>query len=328
MAHREIAQGRSKATSAKYRLYLTRLLAFCRQADIAPHQVTHDHLETFTGLYVFKHMNMGPAARRAVVAAVKGFYKYLYEHNHIPANPAQRLVYPQEPKRLPKALPLDAAERLMWAPDLGQFTGIRDAAIIGLLIGCGLRASGLVNLNTNDLIWSRAGLDEQLAIRVIEKGDKQRQVPVPDAARLLLRAYLGHHYLQTVNRDIGNNNQVLFISTRNSRLPAHLRYGEALRLSPRSIRDMLIKYGTRAGIPRQYLHPHALRHLYGKELAEDDVDVLDRMALMGHATVKSAEVYSHITDRKLRRIADASNPLSKINTPVSELLKHLEQSKP
>jgi site-specific recombinase XerD len=110
-------------------------------------------------------------------------------------------------------------------------------------------------------------------------------------------------------------------------VPASDLYGETLRLSDDSVREMIIKYGEKAGIPRHYLHPHAMRHLFGRELTEDDVDVLDRMGLMGHSDVKSNEIYSQISQRKLRRIIDKSNPLSKIRSPVSDLSKLLRQKK-
>jgi site-specific recombinase XerD len=324
LTYREVSQGRSKQTSVKYRLYLTRLIKFCEQTGLDLYQVNHDHLEAFTGVYVYKEMNMGPMARRAVVASVRGFYKWLLLKEVIQANPSLKLEYPKAPQKLPHAMPIDAAERLMWAPDLSTFTGIRDAAMLGLLIGCGIRVTGLVRLNTNNFEWSQQNGNEQLSIRVHEKGDKDRVVPVPDQARLLIRAYLGHSYLKSVNRFIDTNNQVMFISTSNRMHPVSEQYGENLRLGTNSVRLMIVKYGEKTGIPRDYCHPHTLRHLFGKELTEDDVDVLDRMGLMGHVDVKSAEIYSHIAQRKFRRIIDKSSPLSKMHTPVSDLSKILQ----
>lgn len=324
LTFREVSQGRSQQTSVKYRLYLARLLKFCNHAGIEPSSATPEHLEAFTGVYVYKEMAMGPHARRAVVAAVRGFYKWLEQKGYIKCNPSTKLEYPKAPQKLPRSMPIDAAERLMWAPDLKTFTGIRDAAMLGLLIGCGIRITGLVRLNTNNFEWSRHEGKEQLSVRVHEKGDKDRLVPVPDQARLLIRAYMGHSYLEKVNRFIDVNNQVMFISTANRMVPASDMYGENLRMGANSVRLMIVKYGEQAGIPREYCHPHALRHLFGQELTEDDVDVLDRMGLMGHADVKSAEIYSHTAQRKLRRIIDKSSPINKMRTPVSDLSSLLE----
>ena len=321
-------QGKSEKTAIKYRLYLERLVTYCEANNIQLLEISTDHLEVFTGVYVFKQMELGPRTRRTVVAAVRGFYGWCFEKQLSARDPAKPLHYPKAPIKVPVAFPLDAAEKLIWAPDLTEFTGVRDAAILSLLIGCGFRVSGLVRLNESKLIWSSEAGRELLSIRVTEKGDKERLVPVPDEARLLLRAYLGHEYLKKVNRDVGMGDRVLFISTRNRHVMAGDLYGDVLRLGPHSINNLIIKHGEKLNIPREYLHPHALRHLYGVELTEDSVDVLDRMTLMGQSDVKSAEIYSHIGQRKLRKLVDASNPLSKMSTPVSDLSKILQQGKP
>lgn len=328
LTYREVSQGKSQQTSVKYRLYLTRLLKFLEQVGAEPNTATHDDLETFTGLYIYKEMNMGASARRTVVAAVKGWYKWLYRKGHISKNIAEKVEYPRAPRAMPVPMPLDAAERLMWGPDLTTFTGVRDAAMFSLLIGCGLRISGLVGLNTHDLVWSMDDGEEVLSLRIIEKGEKERLVPVPTNARLLLRAYLGHHYLTTVDRRIDDSgNEVLFITTKNYKVSPEKRYGEAIRLTPRGFRYNMVRTGERVGVPRQYLHPHSLRHLFGAELAEDDVDVLDRMSIMGHSDVKSAEIYSHIAQRKHRKTMEKSSPIQKIGTPVSDLARILESKK-
>jgi site-specific recombinase XerD len=267
-----VSQGRSEQTAVKYRLYLLRLKQFCKDRQLDPLTIGRDELEIYTGIFSFKEKEMGAIARRAVVAAVKGFYKYLEREGTIKKSPAADLAYPKKTFKLPVALPIDAAERLMWAPDLNEFIGVRDAAMLGLLIGCGIRVAGLVGLNMSHLDWSAVDGLEQLSILVTEKGNKERIVPVPDEARLLLRAYLGHEQLERLNRSLPDGDQVLFVSTRNRMVPASDLYGETLRLSDDSVREMIIKYGEKAGIPRHYLHPHAMRHLFGRELTEDDVD--------------------------------------------------------
>lgn len=327
LEYKTINQGRSSSTAAKYRPYLEKLLVFCKENNLQLLEVSTDDLDIFTGVYLFKQMDIGPRTRRTVVAAVRGFYSWCLKKGLIHTDPAAGVPYPKAPNKIPVAFPLDCAERLIWAPDLTEFMGVRDAVILSLLMGCGLRVSGLVRLNESDLLWSSDAGREQLSIRTHEKGDKERLVPAPDEVRLLVRAYLGHDYLSKVNRDLEAGDRVLFISTRNRHRMSCDLYGEALRLGRKSVNKIIVKYGEKLNIPREYLHPHALRHLYGAELTEDDVDVLDRMALMGQSDVKSAEIYSHIAQRKLRRIVTRSNPLTKMHTPVSDLSKKLEQVK-
>lgn len=327
LEYKVMNQGKSERTADKYRLYLERLVKYCELNNLQLLEVSIDHLEVFSGVYVFKTMELGPRTRRTVVAAVRGFYDWCFKKNLINNNPAAGLAYPKAPNKIPVAFPLDAAEKLIWAPDLTEFTGVRDAAMMSLLIGCGLRVSGVCRLNESDLIWGSEDGRELLSIKTYEKGNKERLVPAPNEVLLLVRAYLGHGYLDKVNREIEAGDRVLFISTRNRYVMAGDLYGEVLRLTPRSISNIIVKYGEKLNIPREYLHAHALRHLYGVELTEDSVDVLDRMTLMGHSDVKSAEIYSHVAQRKLRKIIDQSNPLNKMNTPVSDLSKILQQEK-
>lgn len=91
---------------------------------------------------------------------------------------------------------------------------------------------------------------------------------------------------------------------------------------------MVLRHGRRAGVPEDQLHPHAVRHLYGTELAEDDVDLLIRQQLLGHADPKSTEVYTHLAARKLTSSVDRANPLAKIKSPMSQLLQELSAAKP
>lgn len=313
----EANRGRAPQTASKYRGYLERLVACYPDRDLAT--LTTEEIEVFAGPVSVKG-GLSGRSRRALVAAIRGLYKWMRRNGLVNSNPAGSLPYPKAPHRLPLPITLANAERLIWSPDLGTFTGIRDACILSMLIGCALRVSGLCSLNEEDLVVVGNDDDRRLVVRVTEKGRKERQVPVPREAALMLQAYLGHPELEQIDRRTDTGRHVLFVSTNNRKVaPADYR-GEARRLTRRAINTLIEKHGAAAGIPRDQLHPHALRHLYGAELAEDDVDVLLRQALMGHADARSAQIYSHLADRKLTRVVDRSNPLGKIRTPVSELL--------
>ena len=317
------SQGKSEGTCIKYRCYLDRLVEYLPGELI---EATRDQLEAFVGLEAHK-AGMAPRSRRVMVAAVRGFYEWLKREGKLVSNPAETIEYPRSGRRLPNVASLDAAEKLLMAPDLDTFKGVRDAAILAMLIGGGFRVSGVVNLNDSHLIWYRDGEAERLAVRVTEKGNKQRMVPMPAEARLLLRAYLGHPELRGIDRLLEDGDKVLFVSLRNRLVPEHDYRGEARRISAQSIDAMIKLYGERQGIPQEQLHAHALRHLYGTELAESDVDILRRQALMGHADPKTTEIYTHLAMRKISQTVDLASPLGKIKTPVSELLRHIENKK-
>jgi len=317
--------GRSARTAQIYRLALARLEGFLSGAD--PLRVSTDELLAFTGPWLHKQ-GLAPESRKTHVAAVREFYGWLKQYGRIRANPAEHVPYPRAPKRLPRLMTLANAEKLMWSPDFTTFEGVRDGAMLGMLIGCGLRASGLVNLNEGDLVQEVIDGRPRLILRAEEKGKKQRSIPVPVEADLLLRLYLEHPELKEIDRDIGRGDKVLFVSTRNRTCPAHEYSGERRRMNRRAVLDMVARHGRRAGIPEEQIHPHALRHLYGTELAEGDVDLLVRQKLMGHADPKSTEVYTHLAMRKLTRESDRANPMAKMRTPASDLLRRLQGEKP
>ena len=168
---------------------------------------------------------------------------------------------------------------------------------------------------------------ERLIIRLTEKGKKERLSPVPFEAALLVRAYLGHPELGDIDRVTPAGRRVLFVNIRNRSVPAHERYGENRRLRCNAVRQMILKYGEQVGIQKEHCHPHALRHLYGTELAEGDVDLLQRQALLGHEEPKTTAIYSHLAMRKLAATAEKHNPLARMtNTPARALANRLHRS--
>lgn len=316
-------QGRSDATLDKYLDYLMRFSSFLIDKRGGRDFMTADRydLEEFAGIFSHKQ-GISPRSRRPIVAVLRGFFKWMNDMGIRSDNPAAHLTYPRSGNPLPRQMELKNAEKILMQPDLDTFIGVRDAAIIAILAGCGLRVSGLVFLNESSLIWTENEGQEWLLLRVNEKGKKERIVPVPHEARLLIRAYLGHPNLDLIDRTLPSGDRVLFVSTMNGVCQDHEYFGERRRLSRGYIKKILQKYGERAGVPKDQCHPHALRHLYGTELAEEDTDLLKIQSLMGHGDPKSTQVYVHLAMRKLSTQVNRANPLSKMKTPVSGIVPH------
>jgi len=320
LSRKQFGQGRSARTVAIYRLALTRLDLFLegKAASLA----TADELATFAGPWLHKLGNQA-RSRRTHVAAVREFYRWLHERNVIASNPAAGLPYPSAGMKIPSVMTLANAEKLMWAPDFTTFEGVRDAAMMSLLVGCGLRVSGLVNLNRGNILADELDGTPRLFLKVVEKGDRERSMPIPPEADLMLRMYLEHPDLKAIDARLDDGDEVLFVTTRNRTCPPHEYRGGRRRFNRVSVRQMMQRYARRVGIPEDQAHPHALRHLYGTELAESDVDMATRQKLLGHADPKSTTIYTHLARRKLAREVDRANPLAKMKTPVSDLLKRL-----
>ena len=317
---KEHNEGRSEVTITAYRYHLIALRKYLLARKMTLLSATPEAIEDFAGKYQHER-KVKPISRRVTVTAIRGFYQWATRKGVLDENPAACLAIPKVGMPLPRAMSMAHAERLLMEPGIKTFRTLRDTAILAVLIGTGCRASGVRNLHEQDLIWTQTKVGtERLILRLAEKGKKERLVPVPLECSLLIRAYLGHPELGQIDRTLPTGERVLFVNLHNPRVPAHRHFGEMRCLSRRYLHIIVRKYGQRAGIPAEYCHPHALRHLYGTELAEHDVDLLMRQSLLGHASPATTEVYTHLAMRKLTKTVDLANPLGKMPSSPSYAL--------
>jgi integrase/recombinase XerD len=326
LEHLGMAQGRSPRTQEVYGLALKRLGEFMAPRSIL--MADGSELEAFCGLWLHKK-GVVAASRKPYVSAVRMFFKWAAGRGLLPtrSSPTTELKHPKTGHRLPRVISLSNAERLMWGPDLSTFIGIRDAAMLSLLMGLGLRVSGLVGLNEGDFQVMQVDGKARMALVTEEKGGKMRRLPVPREADALLRVYLAHEELAAIDRDTvgkhGKPDRVLFVNFKNPTVQEHEHRGEKRRLSRKGVHSMIQGYGRKLDIPIEELHPHAMRHLFGTELTEEDVPTLTTQGLMGHADAKSTEIYVELSMRKKMRVVDQHAPLAKMRTPISEFLKRM-----
>jgi site-specific recombinase XerD len=326
LQHLEHSRGRAGGTVGKYGGHLRRLEGWLGERGSSIERATRVQVEEFCGIHAHK-IGISPRSRRPLVAAVRGFYTWMVRRGDVSSSPAEYVSYPAAGRALPRPTTLQHAEKMLMTPDVSTLQGARDAAIMGVFIGCGVRLSGLCALNESQLQAIEIDGVEWLILRVVEKGKKERLVPIPHEARLLLLTYLGHPDLALIDRTLPNSDRVLFVSLRNQVVPVHEYHGERRRLSARSVQDMLIKYALQAGVPRAEAHPHALRHLFGTELAEHDVHLLRMQTLLGHVNANDTKTYTHLAIRTLVKEISRANPLRRMKTPVSELVRELAARK-
>lgn len=312
-------RGHAGTTLGSYRAAVRLWAEWCASQRVQMTRATPDQVQRWTGIELHKR-GLSSATRRVFVSALRGWYRWLLARRVIPANPCEGLPYPKLGRSLPVPMPVADAEKLLAGCDLDTFAGVRDIAMLAVLLGCGPRVSGLTAMNEGDLLWtvSEQGFEE-LTIRLREKGAHERYVPAPEETRLLVRAYLGHPELEEIDRRLPDGDQVLWCNQHNSHTLGPDHRGEARRLTAWSVWQMIKRRGETAGIEARYLHPHAFRHLYGQELAEGDVALLTAQRLMGHTDPKSTAIYSHIAFRKLRKAAQEANPMRRIKSPASGL---------
>jgi integrase/recombinase XerC len=219
-----------------------------------------------------------------MLSAWRGFYRYLARDHGFARNPFQGIRAPRTPKTLPKALTPDEAARLMELPGDEPMT-IRDRAMFELFYSSGLRLSELTALKSIDLDL-RDGI-----VRVTGKGAKTRVVPVGDLARRALEKWLAV-------RPAFATEHVLFVDA-NGR-----------PVSPRTVQRRLDNWAIRQGMS-QHVHPHMLRHSFASHLLQSSGDLRAVQEMLGHASISTTQVYTHLDYQYLAKIYDAAHPRAK-----------------
>lgn len=234
-----------------------------------------------------------PATSARKLASLRSFYKWLIREGVIEASPMAMIRSPKQPKNLPKAITIDQVLALLEAPDEKDWLGQRDRALLETLYSTGIRVSELVGINLDDL----DEIGGTLTVR--GKGRKERIVP------------LGQHATQAIER----YRQALGEQTRHlqkaqpSPAPLFLnRLGS--RLDARSVRRKLDIYLTKAGLDPK-ISPHTLRHSFATHLLDNGADLRAVQELLGHASLATTQVYTHLTPHRMHQAYDAAHPRAK-----------------
>lgn len=323
-------RNKSPATLAKYEAYLLRFSRWVRGEDPAaakptttdPCAVTQQDVELYVGLHAHAR-GLKPQSRLGELASLRSFYGWAAARGLLPGNPACDVSYPSVGRPLPRPISMSWAEKVLMAPGISEFTGLRDTTMIAVLISTGVRVSGLLGLTERSLMWFNDGPRERLALRVLEKGKAERVVTASREVAVLMRAYMGHETYRSTLRDLKGGDRVLWMTT-GRRCPPHLYHGPLRQMSVRTFQERLEFYGEQVGVPPGLRSPHAYRHLMGTELAESDVDVLQRQVILGHVSADTTRIYSHLATRKIMATIDQASPIAKMRGDLVMSLRALQ----
>ncbi|QDT67602.1 Tyrosine recombinase XerD [Planctomycetes bacterium MalM25] len=221
------------------------------------------------------------------MSAVRSFFKFGLREGWVTANPAEPLHNPRKSRKLPQFLTGDEVSRLLSAPPADSALGLRDRAILETLYSAGLRVSELVGANDGDL-----DLDQGL-LQVRGKGRKERLTPLGKYATGALRDWLGNRKL--AKGESRGEETPLFTN----------RFGR--RLTTRSVARLLEKHLATAGLdPRT--SPHTLRHSFATHLLDRGADIRSVQELLGHSSLVTTQVYTHVSTRSLREAYEKAHP--------------------
>lgn len=285
----------SKHTIKAYRNDLGQFYRFLREQlgreEVALQDIDWLAIRHFLGALRREGFSKKSMARK--LTSIRSFLKFLCREGLMETNPASHITSPKLGKRLPSLLNQDQMSRVMDLPDTRTILGLRDLAILELLYSTGIRLGELVGLNLQS--FEQGGE----VIRVTGKGGKQRIVPVGRKAVQALKAYLERRdeLLGKAVRpgEVKGKEEALFLNYR----------GE--RLSPRGVQRVVEKYLRRVS-EAQKVSPHVLRHTFATHLLDAGADLRAVKELLGHTSLSSTQIYTHVTTERLKKAYEQAHP--------------------
>lgn len=300
LEHVRVEKRLAARTLALYTLDLEKLAHFAAGAGVPLSQLTSAHIRRFVA-----QMHAGGRSGRGIALILsgwRGFFAWAARQGLVGHNPVQDVRAPRAPKPLPKALPVDDAVRLAeWEnPGGDPWLEARDAAMVELLYGCGLRVGELAGLDAvpgaDTQRLGRGWLDLQAGeAHVFGKGSKRRSVPVGRAAAQALEAWLALRAQPFGGEGAARLDAALFVGRRGA------------RLSAQSIWTRLRERSQQAGLTTP-VHPHMLRHSFASHLLQSSGDLRAVQELLGHANITTTQVYTRLDFQHLAKVYDAAHP--------------------
>ncbi|MDN5558630.1 MAG: site-specific tyrosine recombinase XerD [Ruaniaceae bacterium] len=289
LTHLTVERGLSVHTIAAYQRDLQRYREYLQsQNRITLTSVTQDDVAHYLGVLgtgADGGRPLAPSSAARALAAVRGLHDFALIEGHVGIDVAAEVPPPKAPERLPSALSVAEVTALIEATGTDTAVGLRDRALLELLYGTGARISEAVSLAVDDI--------EESTITVTGKGNKMRLVPVGSYAREAIEAYLVR--ARPALASGGKGSARLFLNTRGG------------PLSRQSAHAIVAKAADRAGIPTA-ISPHTLRHSYATHLLQGGADIRVVQELLGHASVTTTQIYTHVTIDALRETYALAHP--------------------
>lgn len=256
---------------------IEKLLAYFGEQGIDPLAARLEDLQAFAAN--LHSIGVGARSQCRILSGVRTFYHYLQVDGYISDDPSELLESPQLGDHLPEVLTTEEVDRLEQAIDLSKWEGQRNKAIIEVLFSCGLRVSELVTLRLSDLYL------EEHFVRVVGKGRKERLVPISESAIKQLQLWFIDRNLMDIKP---GEEDYVFLNRRGAHLTRTM------------ILIMIKRLGEEAGISKT-ISPHTLRHSFATALLAGGADLRAIQAMLGHESIGTTEIYTHIDTHELRR---------------------------
>ena len=286
----KLEKGLSKASVLAYLQDLRKLQSFVdiHKINRSLPQLNLEDLQAFISYLNELELSLNSQAR--IVSSLKGFYKYLILEDIIQDDPASLLSAPKSARTLPAVLSTEAIDRMLGAIDHSKKEGIRNRAIIEVLYACGLRVSELTNLKLSN-VYLDVGY-----VKVIGKGNKERIIPIGEEAIKHLQFYLQDR--RQMNTIKSESEDIVFLNRRGAQLSRNMIF-------------MIVKeLAKKAGI-KVKVSPHTFRHSFATHLIEGGANLRVVQALLGHRSIITTEIYTHLDMNYLKETIQMFHPRNK-----------------
>ncbi len=282
-----IEKSLSQNTIASYLRDIKKLQEYIDEnhSEISPENVTKEHLHEF--IIHINEKEISPRSQARLISGIRSFFRYLLIENKINNDPTQWLDMPSIESRLPETLSVDEINRIIDSVDLSKPDGERNKAILETLYGCGLRVSELTNMKISDIHF------KEEFIRITGKGNKERLVPIGRSALKQINIHLNSvRVKQKINK---GSEDIIFLNNRGN------------RLSRVMIFNIIKKQAELAGIQKT-ISPHTFRHSFATHLVEGGADLRAVQEMLGHASIITTEIYTHLDRHYLRNVIMEYHP--------------------
>lgn len=281
-----LEKGLSKNTEHSYASDIQKFLSWIENKDKHVLNVSLEDLETYIRESA-KGLKSRTIARQ--ISAIRQFYKFLQSEEHIQENPAELLELPKLEKYLPEVLSVDEINKIIEAIDASLDEGFRNKVIIEVLYATGMRVSELISLKLSDIYF------EEALIKVTGKGNKQRFIPIHQNALHLLNIYINE--IRSKFYDEKRSKNYVFLNRRGTPLSRVMVF------------TFIKKYAEAAGIQKK-ISPHTFRHSFATHLVEAGADLRAVQDLLGHESILTTEIYTHLSQKHLRDLINSYHPRS------------------
>ena len=284
----KLERGLAENSIESYELDLMKFIQFLSHNEIVvtPQKVTPEHINEF--VYQISTL-LAPTSQARIISGLKSFFTFLIVDGQIEKAPTDLLEIPKLGRKLPEVLAMEEIDAMIATLDLSTNEGYRNKVMLELLYSCGLRVSELVNLRLSDLFF------EEGFIRVIGKGSKHRFVPIdPDTMQLIVM------YKQTIRNHMQvkkEDTDIVFLNRRGGRLT-------------RAMIFTIVKQAAQDASIQKNISPHSFRHSFATYLLENGADIRMIQLMLGHESILTTEIYTHISREKLKGVMDQYHPRS------------------